>query len=284
MRMYPNINQLISSYNHYSYAEGSRGIEGIVIHYVGAISTAADNAKYFAGGNRNASAHYFVDRKEVWQSVLDKDAAWHCGGGPFSQGGGSSWGSILGNTNTIGIEMCCEDIGGYVCVPWETLVHTGKLVRGLIKRYGIDPAKVVRHYDITGKDCPAWIEINGHAESGINDDNWFACWCELTQGGTTGTDFGEGTVDVKPAETSDFAAGTYVCTVPSLNVRTEPNTFSDIVAHYNRGQTVNLDGWYTVNEGYVWGRYIGATSGEYRYVAVGRWTGKPESDDYLVLA
>lgn len=43
-----------------------------------------------------------------------------------------------------------------------------------------------------------------------------------------------------------------------------------------------LDSWYRSRDGYVWGRYTGATSGKLRYVAVGRATGKPEADDYLV--
>ena len=42
-----------------------------------------------------------------------------------------------------------------------------------------------------------------------------------------------------------------------------------------------LDDWYTTADGYVWGRYATA-SGATRYVAVGRATGKPEADDYLV--
>lgn len=35
--------------------------------------------KYFGGGNRNSSAHYFVDDKEIVQIIGDSKAAWHCG-------------------------------------------------------------------------------------------------------------------------------------------------------------------------------------------------------------
>lgn len=79
-----------------------------------------------------------------------------------------------------------------------------------------------------------------------------------------------------------FESGTYICTVNYLNVRNAPSTTSPTVAHYEKNQTVDLDGWYTINDGYVWGRYIGASSGQYRYVAVGKPTGKPEGDDYLI--
>ena len=52
------INRLISGYNH-NPGSISR-IKYIVIHYVGALGGAKENCQYYAGGNRNASAHYFV--------------------------------------------------------------------------------------------------------------------------------------------------------------------------------------------------------------------------------
>lgn len=79
-----------------------------------------------------------------------------------------------------------------------------------------------------------------------------------------------------------FEGGTYRCTVDTLNVRDEPGLSGSVVASYHKNQTVVLDSWYKVADGYVWGRYTGATSGKLRYVAVGRATGKPEADDYLV--
>ncbi len=81
-----------------------------------------------------------------------------------------------------------------------------------------------------------------------------------------------------------FAGGTYRCTVDTLNVRDEPGLSGSVVAKYHEGQTVELDDWYKVADGYVWGRYTGASSGKKRYVAVGRATGKPEADDYLARA
>ncbi|WP_298626434.1 SH3 domain-containing protein, partial [uncultured Senegalimassilia sp.] len=79
-----------------------------------------------------------------------------------------------------------------------------------------------------------------------------------------------------------FEGGTYRCTVDTLNVRDAPGLSGSVVAKYHKGQTVVLDDWYKSRDGYVWGRYTGASSGKERYVAVGRATGKPEADDYLV--
>ena len=83
-------------------------------------------------------------------------------------------------------------------------------------------------------------------------------------------------------EATEGFGGTYRCTVDTLNVRDEPGLSGSVVAKYHEGQTVELDDWYKSSDGYVWGRYTGATSGKLRYVAVGRATGKPEADDYLV--
>ena len=56
------INRKISNFNHYDVND----IKYLIIHYVGAqSSTAANNATYFAGGDRQASAHYFVDNNEI---------------------------------------------------------------------------------------------------------------------------------------------------------------------------------------------------------------------------
>lgn len=82
------------------------------------------------------------------------------------------------------------------------------------------------------------------------------------------------------AETESFG-GRYRCTVFRLNVRSAPSLSGSVVASYSRGQTVVLDDWYKSADGYIWGRYTGY-SGNVRYVAVGRATGKPEADDYLI--
>ena len=85
-----------------------------------------------------------------------------------------------------------------------------------------------------------------------------------------------------PQYTEDFHGGTYRCQVGSLNVRTGPGLGYPPVATYSRDQTVVLDDWYAVADGYVWGRYTGLASGQLHYVAVGPHTGAPDASDYLV--
>lgn len=85
-----------------------------------------------------------------------------------------------------------------------------------------------------------------------------------------------------PEKTNTGFGGAYRCNTSKLNVRSAPSLSGSIVASYSRGQTVRLDDWYKIADGYVWGRYTGAQSGQKRYVAVGKATGKPESNDYLI--
>lgn len=64
--------------------------------------------------------------------------------------------------------------------------------------------------------------------------------------------------------------GKYQCTTNGVNIRCAPSTSAEIDdgAKYDAGDTVILDDWCYVADGYFWGRYSTA-SGKVRYVAVG---------------
>ncbi len=126
----------------------------IVVHYVGAVSTAKNNAIYYFNNKLKASAHYFVDEQEIWQSVKDCDRAWHCGGGLQGKNGHTFFGKC-NNSNSIGIEMCCKRTpeGKWYFEP-ETIKNTVALIKYLMQKYDISVENVIRHYDVTGKGCP----------------------------------------------------------------------------------------------------------------------------------
>ena len=118
-------------------------IDRIVIHYTGDSGATAENeGRYFAGANRNASAHYFVDAKEIVQSVPDDCRAFHAGNKAM-------------NDRSIGVEMCCfQDARGLWYIPCATLTKTRELVGYLMAKYKIPKSCILRHYDVTGKRCP----------------------------------------------------------------------------------------------------------------------------------
>ena len=54
--------------------------------------------------------------------------------------------------------MCSDKVNGKYVITAQTVDHTVELVRWLMDKYGIDVDHVVRHYDVTGKDCPEpWV-------------------------------------------------------------------------------------------------------------------------------
>ena len=135
-----------------NYRKGRTGsIKYIVVHYTGNDGdTAFGNADYFhKNKNLQASAHYFVDEKEVWQSVKEGDTAFHCGAKHYRH-------SDCRNGNAIGVELCSRKNSGDEYYFKEATVRlAADLVRSLMKKYGIDNAHILRHYDVTGKNCPA---------------------------------------------------------------------------------------------------------------------------------
>lgn len=149
------INMMISRYN-FKKGEADR-IEYIVIHYTGGFATAEQNCRYFAGADRGASAHFFVNYDgEIWQSVEEENIAWHCGAKKYEH-------PECRNENSLGIELCvrkkdhdslkAEDEDWYF--EDATVEAAVELTRYLMKKYDVPASNVLRHHDVTGKTCPA---------------------------------------------------------------------------------------------------------------------------------
>lgn len=148
---------------HLAKANHKKGINKpryIVIHDVGALGQAMANANYFHTEARGASAHYFVDPKEIVQVVKDQDAAYHVGdghtGGTYGRRNITSKSGIT-NLNSVGIEMCLDPnakshADSYI--DGRTVALTIALTIELMERLNIPLERVVRHYDASGKNCP----------------------------------------------------------------------------------------------------------------------------------
>lgn len=142
------INRKISLINFSDLNRKNENIKFIILHYVGAVSTAKNNADYFYSVYRGASAHYFADDKEIWQVVEDNDAAWAIGADKYY--------TDARNSNSISVEMCCYTMkNGNINVAKEVEEKAVELVKMLMKKYNIDVNHVIRHYDATRKNCPA---------------------------------------------------------------------------------------------------------------------------------
>jgi N-acetylmuramoyl-L-alanine amidase CwlA len=134
-----------------NYAPGrSQKIQYLVIHYTANNGdTAQNNLDYFARNFVSASAHYFVDENGYGQSVKDTDTAYHCGANEYVH-------PSCRNANSIGIELCSrvDSKGNYYFLD-QTVKNAADLAKMLSEEYNIPVENIIRHYDVTGKKCPA---------------------------------------------------------------------------------------------------------------------------------
>ena len=144
----PTITQNHTTVN-YSAANGAK--KYIVWHDTGVKGqTAAGNANYFKSVDRQASAHYFVDKTSIYEVVAPNLVAWHCGDGNGAYG--------ITNANSIGIELCPEADGS---IHAQTLANALWLGKKLMSDWGISYDNNVRHYDASRKNCPQYLNTDG---------------------------------------------------------------------------------------------------------------------------
>ena len=188
-------------------------IEYIVIHYTANLGdTAKNNADYFAREVVKASAHYFVDEQYVWQSVPDDRIAWHCGGGLQGSGGHTYYGKCK-NANSIGVEICMQDKHGKV--RQGSIDRAAQLVRVLMAKYGVPADRVIRHFDVTGKVCPApmvddpaplWQKFKAKLEvKTVSNDNTPAAWAKDAWEKATKAGVVDGTRPTEPVTRQELA-------------------------------------------------------------------------------
>lgn len=124
----------------------------IVIHYTGGTKDSAkNNVDYFAKGNTTAAgAHFFVDQSgKVGKSIPMERAAWAVGGNKLNTAGGSLYGEVT-NYNSISIELCAIAETD----PTDAMVKSVAELIAYIRKYCPNAIQIVRHYDVTGKECP----------------------------------------------------------------------------------------------------------------------------------
>lgn len=141
-------------------SRGSNKIQYIVCHYLGVKN--ADNENLYGGGY---GGHYYISRTgKIYKAANPSTAVvWQCGGG--IQGESKDYAGVAPhkfyqkctNYNSIGIECGVSyDSNWYFSEQsQESYVY---LVSKLMDEYGIPIDRVIRHFDVTGKTCPApWV-------------------------------------------------------------------------------------------------------------------------------
>ena len=117
-------------------------VNDIVIHYVGNPGTTAQNNRdWFNEKDTHVSSHFVIGLQgEIIQCV------------PLNE---KSSASNHRNRDTLSIEVCHPDESGkFNDASYASLV---KLTAWLCDTYGLTEDNVIRHYDVTGKECPLYF-------------------------------------------------------------------------------------------------------------------------------
>lgn len=133
-------------------------IKFIVIHYTGNYNAGADaegHYEYLQGATRYGSAHYFVDDRQIIQTIGDSRVAWAVGD---NQGHGRYLNGCT-NNNSISIEMCVNADADQK----KTYKNVLELTKNLMAKFKVPAERVCRHYDVSRKDCPHNFRANNWA-------------------------------------------------------------------------------------------------------------------------
>ena len=139
------------------------GNQFIVVHYLGVDGQNPD--LYCVDGEWGFGGHFNI----YWNGDIymaadpSKATVWQCGGGRqgYDPGSGTFFG-ICTNFNSIGIE-CSVHYDGTWWFTQETQESLVWLVSYLMDMYGVPIDHVIRHWDVTGKHCPApYVENTGY--------------------------------------------------------------------------------------------------------------------------
>lgn len=142
----PQIDEQLLTINEYSRpGDKIEGVHYIVIHYLGnPRTTAQENHDYFESlkdlKNVSMSANYVVGLDgEIIHCVPDDEVA---------------YASNNLNSESVSIENCHMDYTGkFTEATYNSLVE---LTAYLSEEYDLDRDHIIRHYDVTGKECPKY--------------------------------------------------------------------------------------------------------------------------------
>ncbi|EAE7519881.1 N-acetylmuramoyl-L-alanine amidase family protein [Listeria monocytogenes] len=136
-------------------------VSKIVMHYTANPGASADNhRRYFRDlKERYASAHIFIDDKEAICIIPLNEVAYHANERSCKltalQASTSYYRGGNANLTSIGIEMCLDKNGNITAATFNRSVD---VAAELCKTYDLTASDIIRHYDVTGKNCPApWV-------------------------------------------------------------------------------------------------------------------------------
>ena len=155
--------------------------DAIAMHWVANPGTSAmANRNYFQNTSTEVSANYIIGLVgEVICCIPDGEV---------------SWCTNQANGYTVSIECCHPDwTGRFNGTTYKSMVE---LTASLCKKYGLHPLKggVIRHFDVTGKNCPKWFVPKSKGGSDTeNAQHWHKFLADVA------AQMGQGAAAAKPS-------------------------------------------------------------------------------------
>jgi N-acetylmuramoyl-L-alanine amidase CwlA len=250
-----NIKTNLANKQNYGGSRATSKIKWIVIHYTANDGdTDEGNGNYFHNNVVKSSAHYFVDDDSITQTVPDNYSAYHCGAKKYKH-------ASCRNSNSIGIEICDDIKNGVIYPSDKTIKNVLELVEYLMKKYSIPKSNVIRHYDVTGKLCPAyWVD-----DCKWKSEFWnkIGVKTEVKEAPKTTT-----ALKIDPAKAFNKSVAKTYYTTANLNLRCGAGTSKAIVTVIPKGKAARCYGYYTPVNGTKWllvayDKYTGFVSSKY---------------------
>ena len=223
-------------------------VKYIVDHYTGTNACAKNNCIFFGGGDRQASADFFVDKDgAIYQFNKNLNAyySWHCGDGYGAYG--------ITNRNSIGIEVVSSG-AVFTKAQQESL---RKLHLWLMDEYNIPASRVVRHYDASRKLCPY-----PYAGTTAKNKKWKTLREFTTTKSPSATNKKTATTDAAKFYAKSLNKA-YV-TTDDLNLRSGAGTGKTVKVEMPDGTKVRCYGYYTSVGSTKW-LLVEATVGKTKY-------------------
>lgn len=209
----------------------------IVVHYLGVVG---QNNKILSGGY---GAHYYIYYDgTVYQAAPHDAIVWQVGAGSsYTQKHPYAY-----NNNCIGIEMCvkCDGDSTKASDPhWYFTEATQnacvELVKHLMKTLGLGADRVLRHYDVVNKVCPApYVHNNGYKGTWT----WDQFKAKIAGSSSTSSSTNSGTSAPSGSGDGKYKTGMYKVNVDALAIRTGPST------KYKACGNITDRGSYTITE------------------------------------
>lgn len=210
-----------------------KSVKKIAVHYVGNPNTSAiANRNYFENqktAGRYVSSHFIVGLQGEVIQCIPTDEISYC--------------TNQANSYSVSIECCHPDSTGKFTEATEQSL--AELCAYLLEKFGLDADDIIRHYDVTGKQCPLYWSPTKYQSAEVANAR-FAAFKEKVRKLVKST----------PDVTHNNVGGTDFCVRVldgSLNIRKYPSLTAPVVG------IITDKGVYTIvaeehGDGVLWGK------------------------------